>query len=78
MLKKWNGQSIFDTNNNNLDKDSERRSYHENVQYEAAASDSEDSNEERWYHVSDSQVKEVSVSKVMKAQAYILFYERIE
>jgi len=30
----------------------------------------------RWYHVSDSSVNEVSEEKVLKAQAYILFYER--
>lgn len=31
----------------------------------------------RWYHVSDSSVSEVSEEKVLKAQAYLLFYERI-
>lgn len=30
----------------------------------------------RWYHVSDSNVNEVSEDRVLKAQAYILFYER--
>jgi len=81
MFKKWNGQPFFDTNNNNLDKESgnERRSYHEGISCEAAdVSDAEDSNEDRWFHISDSQVNEVNVSRVMKAQAYILFYERIE
>lgn len=72
MLKKWNGQSFFDTNNNNLDKDSD------NIPNEAAASETDDSNEERWFHISDSQVNEVNVNRVMKTQAYILFYERIE
>lgn len=31
----------------------------------------------RWYHVSDSSVSEVTEEKVLKAQAYLLFYERI-
>ncbi|XP_072944709.1 ubiquitin carboxyl-terminal hydrolase 16/45 isoform X2 [Epargyreus clarus] len=31
----------------------------------------------RWYYVSDSMVSEVSEEKVLRAQAYLLFYERI-
>lgn len=31
----------------------------------------------KWYYVSDSHVSEVHESKVLKAQAYLLFYERI-
>jgi len=31
----------------------------------------------KWYHVSDSSVADVSEEKVLKAQAYLLFYERI-
>jgi ubiquitin carboxyl-terminal hydrolase 16/45 len=31
----------------------------------------------KWYYVSDSHVREVSEESVLKAQAYILFYERI-
>lgn len=31
----------------------------------------------KWYFVSDSHVREVSEDHVLKAQAYILFYERI-
>lgn len=31
----------------------------------------------KWYYVSDSYVTEVPESKVLKAQAYLLFYERI-
>lgn len=31
----------------------------------------------KWYYVSDSQVREMSEESVLKAQAYILFYERI-
>lgn len=31
----------------------------------------------KWYYVSDSYVSEVPESKVLKAQAYLLFYERI-
>lgn len=31
----------------------------------------------KWYHVSDSRVSEVPVETVLKAQAYLLFYERI-
>ena len=31
----------------------------------------------KWYYVSDSRVQEVSEEAVLKAQAYLLFYERI-
>ena len=31
----------------------------------------------RWFHISDSHVSEVSEEKVLKAQAYLLFYERM-
>lgn len=31
----------------------------------------------KWYYVSDSYVAEVPEVKVLKAQAYLLFYERI-
>lgn len=31
----------------------------------------------KWYYVSDSHVREMSEDSVLKAQAYILFYERI-
>ncbi|XP_045195108.1 ubiquitin carboxyl-terminal hydrolase 16-like [Mercenaria mercenaria] len=31
----------------------------------------------RWYHISDSRVNEVTEASVERAQAYILFYERI-
>ena len=32
----------------------------------------------KWYHISDSIVTEVAQEKVLKCQAYILFYERIK
>lgn len=32
---------------------------------------------EKWYYISDSYVSEVPESKVLSAQAYLLFYERI-
>uniref|UniRef100_A0A2D4INN6 USP domain-containing protein n=1 Tax=Micrurus lemniscatus lemniscatus TaxID=129467 RepID=A0A2D4INN6_MICLE len=31
----------------------------------------------QWFHVSDTHVQAVSISKVLKSQAYLLFYERI-
>ena len=31
----------------------------------------------RWFHVSDTHVTEVALDAVLRAQAYILFYERI-
>ena len=47
----------------------------------------EDINEERsaeslipqghWFHVSDSRINVVTEATVLKAQAYLLFYERI-
>jgi len=30
-----------------------------------------------WFHVSDEHVQQVTIDKVMKSQAYLLFYERI-
>jgi ubiquitin carboxyl-terminal hydrolase 16/45 len=32
----------------------------------------------KWYYISDSSVSEVTEEKVMKCQAYLLFYERTE
>ncbi len=31
----------------------------------------------RWFYISDSHVSEVSLERVLKAQAYLLFYERM-
>ena len=31
---------------------------------------------EKWFHISDTHVSEVSVERVLKCQAYLLFYER--
>lgn len=31
----------------------------------------------KWYHISDSRVSETTESTVQRAQAYLLFYERI-
>jgi ubiquitin C-terminal hydrolase len=39
--------------------------------------DKKELNEDKWYYVSDSHVTEVNLSKVLKTQAYILFYQRI-
>ena len=32
----------------------------------------------KWYHISDTSVVEVSEDKVLKCQAYLLFYERFK
>ena len=32
----------------------------------------------KWYHISDTSVVEVSEEKVLKCQAYLLFYERFK
>lgn len=32
----------------------------------------------QWFYISDSHVKEVSETQVLKCQAYLLFYERIK
>ena len=32
----------------------------------------------KWYHISDTSVVEVSEEKVLKCQAYLLFYERLK
>ncbi|VDM72112.1 unnamed protein product [Strongylus vulgaris] len=34
-------------------------------------------NDGQWYYCSDSQVMAVSESRVLSAEAYILFYERV-
>lgn len=83
MLKKWNGQSIVDTNNNSLDNmiNNDLNSHDLNGEPEATTingAESMTSENEEWFYISDSHVTEVNVSKVLKAQAYILFYERIE
>ena len=31
---------------------------------------------EKWFYISDTHVSEVSVERVLKCQAYLLFYER--
>jgi ubiquitin C-terminal hydrolase len=31
----------------------------------------------RWFYISDSHVSEVGLERVLKAQAYLLFYERM-
>lgn len=53
-----------------------------NAEQEDDSSFSEASNvvsqEEKWFYISDAHVSEVSVAKVLKVQAYILFYERIK
>ena len=37
-----------------------------------------DKADDRWFYISDSHVSEVNISKVLKTQAYILFYKRIQ
>ena len=32
----------------------------------------------KWYHISDASVSEVSEERVLKCQAYLLFYERVK
>ena len=32
----------------------------------------------KWYHISDTSVVEVTEEKVLKCQAYLLFYERLK
>ena len=32
----------------------------------------------KWYHISDTSVTEVTEEKVLKCQAYLLFYERVK
>lgn len=36
-----------------------------------------ESSKGQWFHISDTHVQAVSVSKVLSAQAYLLFYERL-
>ena len=37
----------------------------------------ESSPSSRWFHISDTHVSEVSLERVLKSQAYLLFYERM-
>ena len=46
------------------------------MESESACSGTE-SDTGRWFHVSDTHVTEVALDAVLRAQAYILFYERI-
>jgi ubiquitin carboxyl-terminal hydrolase 16/45 len=50
----------------------------ENDSYSETASNVAVGQEEKWFYISDAHVSEVSVAKVLKVQAYILFYERIK
>lgn len=34
--------------------------------------------QDRWFYASDSHVREVELSDALRAQAYMLFYRRIE
>jgi ubiquitin carboxyl-terminal hydrolase 16/45 len=50
---------------------------HSNKNKTIELNNSEASND-KWFYVSDSSVSEISVTKVLKSQAYILFYQRIQ
>ena len=51
----------------------EKRAFKE----ESSESGALNSTEEKWYYISDSHVAAVDEDKVRKAQAYVLFYERV-
>ncbi len=42
------------------------------------SSDNNSASVSKWYHISDTHVTEASEDKVLKCQAYLLFYERIK
>ena len=42
------------------------------------STDEEENSPSKWYYISDSSVTEVSEEKVLKCQAYLLFYERFK
>ncbi len=66
VLDDWNKLQIVNSNENSeLIKDKP-------VQNGSNVNEETD----RWFYISDSHVSEVNVSKVLKAQAYILFYQR--
>ncbi|CAG9858181.1 unnamed protein product [Phyllotreta striolata] len=61
-----------------LDGDSHRWQYLPKNQKEKMSKDGEpEAPAGKWFYISDSHVSEVSESKVLSAQAYLLFYERI-
>lgn len=77
-------QEVFGNQYIDLDKGSSKEFDEDESGPGGAASNSNDSSsppaagEDKWYYVSDTSVSEVSVAKVLKAQAYLLFYERIQ
>jgi ubiquitin C-terminal hydrolase len=77
MLKKWQekkDQGKSDQDSKKLDGDTtlkkEANDYIEGLENNLK--------NENWYYVSDSSVSSASLSRVLKCQAYILFYERIK
>ena len=56
------------------------RKYHEIIREEAVgdACNGDPVPPSKWFYISDSHVSEVNVDKVLRSQAYLLFYERVE
>lgn len=94
MLKRWNGtnisvkkmqeemlnydESIKDSNIYTDYLDMENTSLIDLISSESTSIKDLAAQDNRWFYVSDSSVNEVSQAKVLKAQAYLLFYERVE
>lgn len=56
-----------DGSNNSMNEESKNRIREELIK----------ATKERWFHISDSSVQSVQLKNVLKAQAYLLFYERV-
>lgn len=94
MLKRWNGSSISikkmqeemlnyeesmkDSNIHTDYLEMENSSLIDLTSSESTSINELAAQDHRWFYVSDSSVNEVSQAKVLKAQAYLLFYERVQ
>lgn len=76
-FSEWKNSKLNKDCNEN-DQEIFEKSLIENLTPQNGSLKSNTSNDsDKWYYVSDSHVSEVNASKVLKSQAYILFYQRI-
>ncbi len=66
MLKTWSSKQQGDSTDQHVSRN------------KTAELTTESGSSDKWFYVSDSSVSEISVAKVLKSQAYILFYQRIQ
>jgi ubiquitin carboxyl-terminal hydrolase 16/45 len=66
MFKTWSDK--HQQTNNQI------HSHYNKEDYDQSTSSSQD----RWFYISDSHVSEITAAKVLKSQAYLLFYHRVQ